>query len=530
MLYPVKSLVILPYCLASLIVAPSMAQDAGVAKSPVKEPDELVQLRKQFATRALQNASPLAEQYSAALTAVMKETGAAGDYDQALAAQKRRESLVDLYSKALNETKLTNVIVLKPVEARVTGSVNYDRNTGELVNWKSVGSSASWDISKIIPGSYDISVTYSVAEIGDASTRNNPLLNRDTSLETGGEFEFFEDTSLTGASANHRTAQVTSTSGWANFVTLNLAPIQLSRSSARFALKITRVRGDGGVMHLKEIRLSPAKITASEQASLVASANGDPAQKDDFAKLKDTYLARVKNVLPPVLSAYTSKLKSLGSIASAKNDPELTEIVNSEITRAQGMLDAPETAALTLAGGSNNLQTSGFEEWKNVRYKPSPANGGDRFLVEYQGKDIPVRLLSVTTPLLSPDAAVSINKHHATYFGISEVDTVELANRAREFTEAFLQNKPFRIFTRGMKDPDGLLFVNVVPDGVGDYAGVLVDNGLAAINNIRPKLKEGKAAEESTLIALKERETAAKARSIPPGAWAMVPEAPPVKK
>lgn len=524
-----KSLDFLPYCLASLIVVPSLAQDAGGVKGSVKEPEELVQLRKQFATRALQSASPLAEQYSAALTTVMKETGAAGDYDQALAAQKRRESLVELYSKALNETKLTNVMVLKPAEARVTGSVNYDRNSGELVNWKSIGSAASWDVSKIVPGSYDISVTYSVAEIGDASTRNNPLLGREASLETGGEFEFFEDTSLTGASANHRTAQVTSTSGWTNFVTLNLAPIQLTRSSARFALKITRVRGEGGVMHLKEIRLSPVKTATSDQAALAASANGDPAQKDDFTKLKDSYLSRVKNVIPPVLSAYTTKLKSLGSIASAKNDPELTDIVNSEITRAQGMLDAPESAALVLAGGTNNLQTSGFEEWKNVSYKASPANGGDRFLVEYQGKEIPVRLLSVTTPLVSPDAPVAINKHHATYFGISEEDTVELAVRAREFTEAFLQNKPFRVFTRGMKDPDGLLFVNVVPDGVGDYAGVLVDNGLAAINNIRPKLKEGKAAEDSTLIALKEREAAAKARPIPPGAWAMVPEVPPAK-
>ncbi|MEY4484131.1 MAG: hypothetical protein RL693_1583, partial [Verrucomicrobiota bacterium] len=216
------------------------AQETVVPKAASKEPDELVQLRKQFATRALQSASPLAEQYSAALTTVIKETGAAGDYDQALATQKRREGLIDLYSKALNETKLSNVIVLKPAEARVTGSVNYDRTSGELVNWKSAGSTASWDVSKIIPGSYDISVTYSVADIGEGALRNNPLSSRDTSLETGGEFEFYEDSSLTGSAANHRTAQVTTTNGWANFVTMNLAPVQLTRTSARFALKITR--------------------------------------------------------------------------------------------------------------------------------------------------------------------------------------------------------------------------------------------------------------------------------------------------
>lgn len=495
-----------------------------MAKAPGKEPEELLQLRKQYATRALQSASPLAEQYSAALTTVMKETGAAGDYDQALAAQRRRESLIDLYSKALNETKLTNVIVLKPADARVAGNVNYDRASGELVNWKSVGSSASWDISKIVPGSYDIVVTYSVAEFGDAPVRNNPLVGRDMSLETGGEFEFFEDTSLAGSAGNHRTAQVISTGGWNNFSTLTLAPIQLTRSSARFALKITRTRGEGGVMHLKEVRLVPVKAANSDQATTAIAGNGAESPKDDFTKLKEAYLARVKNVVPPVLSAYTAKLKSLGSIASAKNDPELTEIVNSEITRTQSMMEAPESAAIVLAGSGGNLQSSGYEEWKQVQYKPNPLNGGDRFFVEYKGQDIPVRLLSVTTPLLTGEA-VAHNKQHAAYFGISEEDTVDLAKRAKEFTESFLQNKPFRIYTRGMKDPEGLLFVNVVPEGVGDYAGVLVDNGLAAINSLKAKIKEGRAAEDSTLMALKQREAAAKARPIPPGAWAMVPEA-----
>ncbi len=522
-----KSLVLLPYSLA-LVVSLS-AQDAGIPKGPAKEPEELAHLRKQYATRALQSSSPLAEQYSAALTTVIKDAGAAGDYDQALTAQRRRESLIDLYSKALNETKLTNVIVLKPADARVTGTVNYDRNTGELVNWKNVGSAASWDISKIIPGSYDIVVTYGVAEFGDAPVRNNPLVGRDMSLETGGEFDFYEDTSLTGAAANHRTAQVTSTGGWSTLTTINLAPIQLTRSSARFALKITRTRGEGGVMHLKEIRLVPVKAANSDQTAPADPANGEEPLKDDFTKLKETYLTRVKNVVPPVLSAYTTKLKSLGSIALAKNDPELTEIVNSEITRTQTMMESPETAAIVLAGSGGNLHASGFEEWKNVLYKPNPLNGGDRFFVAYNGQDIPVRLLSVTTPLLSGEA-VAHNKQHANYFGISEEDTVDLAKRAKEFTEAFLQNKPFRIYTRGMKDPEGLLFVNVVPDGVGDFAGVLVDNGLAAINSLKIKTKEGRAAEDSTLMALKQREAAAKARPIPPGAWAMVPEAPSEKK
>lgn len=523
-----KQFVILPYCLIILLAASLGAQDANAQESSIKEPDELTQMRKNFATRALQSSNTLAKQYATALTAVMKETGGTGDYEQALAAQKRRDELASLYSNTLNETELSNVIVLKPSDARVSGNVNYDRTSGELVNWKSVGASANWDISKIIPGSYDINVTYSVAEYGDIPNRNTPFINRDDP-STGGEFEFYEDTNLTGSNAKHHTGQVSSTDGWDKFVTMNLAPIQLSRSSARFVMKITRVRGEGGVMRLKEIRLTPAKTATSEQGTPSDPARGDEPPKDDLTKLRDAYLTRVKSVVPLVLTAYADKLKSLGSIAEAKNDTELTESVNKEITLTQHMLEAPETAGVTIAGASTNMQSLGFEEWKNVHYKSDPRNGGDRFLVEYKDQDIPVRLLSVTVPYPSEDASVNIS-HHASYFGISEEDTITLANRSKEFTEAFLQNKPFRIFTRGVKDSDGFLFVNIVPDGVGDYAGVLVDNGLAAINSTKTKAKDSKVINEPGILALKERESEAKARPIPPGAWAMVPETPPEKK
>lgn len=523
-----KLLATFPYILIFLLAASSRAQDANAKKSSPKEPDELTQMRKGFATRALESSRTLAKQYAAALTTVMKETGGTGDYEQALAAQKRRDELASLYSNTLNETELSNVIILKPSEARVSGNVNYDRTSGELVNWKSVGSSASWDISKIIPGSYDISVTYSVAEYGDIPNRNTPFISRDDP-STGGEFEFYEDTNLTGSNAKHHTGQVSNTDGWDKFVTMNLAPIQLSRSSARFVMKITRVRGEGGVMHLKEIRLVPAKAATPEQGAPSDPARSNEPPKDDLTKLRDAYLTRVKSVVPLVLTAYADKLKSLGSIAEAKNDAELAESVNTEIIHTQNILETPEKADISFVGSSSNMQSSGFEEWKNVHYKSSPLNGGDRFLVEYKGQDVPVRLLSVTTPYPSEGASANI-KHHASYFGISEEDTLTLANRSREFTEAFLQNKPFRILTRGMKDSDGLLFVNIVPDGVGDYAGVLVDNGLAAINSPKTKAKEGKAIDEPGIMALKERETEARARPIPPGAWAMVPETPPEKK
>ncbi len=506
-----------------MLAATSNAQNAVAVNSSIKEPDELTQMRKSFATRALQSANTLAEQYSTALITVMKETGGSGDYEQASAAQKKHEELAGLYSRILNANKLSNIIILKPSDARVSGGVNYDRNIGALVNWKNVGAAANWDVTKIIAGNYDISVIYSVADYGETLTRNATVLSR-IDPATGGQFEFYEDTNLAAAPVKHTLGQVSSTEGWDRFVSMNLPPIQLSRSSARFVIKVTQTRGEGGVMYLKEIRLTPTKPANSEQStpSDPAVVDGE-APKDDLNKIKVAYQTRVKDVVSPVLTAYTNKLKSLVSIADAKKDVELTESVNTEITRTQYLLENPETAVSIIAKASNNTQSWGIEEWKNVLYKPSPKNGGDRFLVTYDGRDIPVKLISVTAPYTTENI-----KEHAHYFGISEEDTITLANRSKDFTEAFLQSKPFRIYTKGKIDVDGLLPVYIYPDGVGDYAGVLVDNGLAAITSLKTKSNDGKA--EYNIIALKERETEAKARPIPPGAWAMTLETPPGKK
>ena len=193
--------------LCLLLALPRLhAQDSS---GTAAEPPELSQVRQQATLRAMAAGRTLAEQFSNALTTLAREVGATGDYEQALAALRRRDELAQLYTRQNNDPSLSNAIVLKPADARVSGAVSHDRQLNVLAGWKSAGSVATWDVTRITPGTYEATLTYAVAETGEASRILPSLTVPD--LGTGGEIEFYEDSSLPGASQNRRTAQVTST-------------------------------------------------------------------------------------------------------------------------------------------------------------------------------------------------------------------------------------------------------------------------------------------------------------------------------
>jgi hypothetical protein len=490
------------------------AQDTPADK-PV---DELVQLRRQFEIQALTKAKLLSEQFANALANIAREAGAEGDYDQALAAQRRREQLVRLYTSSLDETALTNVVLLKPGDAHVNGAVNYDRNLNALVSWKTAGSIATWDVSRLVPGSYDVTLTYAAADLGEPG-RVNPSGSA-TDLSTGGDFEFFEDSSLAGADLNRRTGTVASTGGWANWQTLTLPPIQLTRPSARLALRITKARGTGGVMNLKGIRLSPPSATAVTTDPSNNTPNADVVVPvDEFTTMQLAYVDRLKKAITPVVNAYAETMQALAA-KRAGDDPALAGDLTAEALRAAQLLEAPQDISSGPAKGPRQSPNAdGFRELRNVTYVASPDNTGDRFKVRQGEEEFFVRLLWVSCPPVNPKEEKQLMEH-AGYFGISIEDALAVGQRAQEFTARFLAGKPLALLTRGQKDAEDSLLVGVRPGKVGDFAGVLVDNGLAMIRPAAAKKGPAREHEESILRNLAEREKTAKTRAIPPGAWA----------
>ncbi len=480
---------------------------------PIVEAPELTQLRQQYLQRAMTSSHTLTDQFTNALLNLERDLAANGNYDQALIAQQRRLALLESYRNAFADSSLANAIILKPNKAKTIGSVTFDKADDLLTGWKNVGSLASWDVLQVSPGLYDIAITYSAGAVTDSPARITAP-GQTTDLSSGGELEFFEDTSLSGANLNHRTSEVQPTGDCNTFNTIQLPPMQLQRTNARFTLKATRLRGYGGLMSLKEIRLTPAKAAATAEATASTS--------DEFAKLHDDHVTRIKTIATPITDIYLASLKSLEADLTAKNDPDGVSAIQAEASRIKLWLENPSSEESTKRVVSG-LSTEGLEVLNDARFIPDAASAGDRFRINQGGKEYLIRLAWVTCPAPSPDEKGS-KKLHASYFGITEEDAESVGKQAAEFTSSYLSDKPLRILTRWQKDKDGAIFAIVVPDDIGDLASILVDNGLAAVNKPTAKNEALRKIEERVLSSLKEREAAAKLRPIQPGAWALAPE------
>lgn len=243
---------------------------------------------------------------------------------------------------------------------------------------------------------------------------------------------------------------------------------------------------------------------------------------DELVRLQQGFEEKLRTALSPVLSNYRAALRSL---PGADSDPDLAEDIQRETVRLERQMEHPRqllSGSSTARPGSRPTPRSdGFTEVPNAVYTEHLDNAGDFFFVTAGGELFPVRLLWVTCP--SPaKAGEELNAALAAHFGIEPGEARTLGQRAAEFTKNYLTGKPLTLLTHGKKDPEGALLVSVRVGSLGDFATVLVDNGLAAINDPRARNPEARQQETAVLNALREREAAAKARPIPPGVWALV--------
>ena len=499
---PLRSLPLLTAIL--MAVTAVCAQQPPPAATPAvpAEPVELGNLRQAYITKALTAGRTLTDQFLVALSGLEHNLGAAGDYEQALLVQKRRLELAETYKTVMGDAATTNTIILKPIDARLVGAITYDKS-GVLEGWKTSGSTATWDVPRIIPGMYDVTITYAAESA--------------TGVVTGNDYDFFEDSSLAGAAANARSFQLPTTASITTYATVSLAPLSLQRTNARFTLRAARVRGAGSLMNLKEIRITPAKAVAETNAA------GTPAI--NLETLRQNYIAKIKATAKPLVDNYVVALKKLGADLTAKQDADAAAAAETESSRVTSWLANPVPLANQTAAPAPIAFKGSFEVMEDARFVPRPTNTGDKFLVTHEGKEVLVRLLWVNCPPITRDNPTAL-KRDAEYFGITEDDALAIGKEAADFTNAYLSDKPLRILSRGGKDKDGALLAIVVAPNIGDIASILVDNGLAAVAKPTAKGTDLRRREEQNLQALKDRETAARSRPIPPGAWALAPEIP----
>jgi len=493
--------------LAGLFIGTTLAMAQDPLRLPTVEPPpdppELQHLRQQTMVQAISAASVLTDQYIKALASLENEAAAKGEYEQALAAQTRRRNLNEVQAQSV----LANIIILRPADARLTGSANYDSDKNVLTSLKTVGSTASWDIPRLTPGAYQVSLTYSVAPIGDTPLRFTQSYN----YATGGSFEFFEDSSLSGASQNRRIMSVASTGSWDDFVSVPLdPPLQMTRTSARLTLRITRALGDGGVLQIKDIRLVPVV----PETTLTLDTPSDPLRT-----LRSSHQEKLKLLAAPLVSDYLTTLQTRLAGATTASATDDAAEWQEEVNRAAKWTENPPVSVKGRLAGHLMHETD--EEWKDVTFIEDVSNTGDRFLVMYQGAQIRVRLSTVTCPPASTEAAGEL-QYYAAYFRISQEDALMVGKNARDFTLNALRDQRLRLLTHGQKDREGYLLVTVFVPHLGDLAGMLVDNGLAAINPPqKPRRNQPQPPRDAVYSALELRQQQARERSIPPGAWAL---------
>lgn len=120
---------------------------------------------------------------------------------------------------------------------------------------------------------------------------------------------------------------------------------------------------------------------------------------------------------------------------------------------------------------------------KDCRELPNESNDGDSFHVRAAGKEYIFRLYFVDAPETDASFPERV-KEQATYFGLTQPQTLQLGNFAKRFTKEKL-TRPFTVRTC-MQDALGRSakerFYAFIETSEGDLAELLVANGMARVH------------------------------------------------
>jgi len=140
--------------------------------------------------------------------------------------------------------------------------------------------------------------------------------------------------------------------------------------------------------------------------------------------------------------------------------------------------------------------------FSNARLINNPANDGDSFLVEANGKSFHIRLYFVDCPetLISFESDAQRVREQTRYFGLSDAKrTIHFGNEAKTFTEQALV-KPFTVHTAFAnalgRSSNGRVYGFITTTDGNDLASLLVKNGFARTYGTGRKTPDGVSCDE----------------------------------
>jgi len=179
------------------------------------------------------------------------------------------------------------------------------------------------------------------------------------------------------------------------------------------------------------------------------------------------------------------------------------------------------TAVLTF-GGILPSYAADLQMFSNVSLVNNPANDGDSFFAETDGKTLHVRLYFVDCPEISTSSKSDARRarKQTRYFGLSHATrTIHFGNEAKAFVERILA-KPFTVHTAFAsalgRSAEGRVYGFIITADGDDLASLLVKNGLARAYGMGRKTPNGTSRNEM-IERLRDLETSAMLKRI--GIW-----------
>ena len=159
-------------------------------------------------------------------------------------------------------------------------------------------------------------------------------------------------------------------------------------------------------------------------------------------------------------------------------------------------------SAVLMFGGILPSFSADLQMFSNGRLINDPANDGDSFLVEANGKSFHVRLYFVDCPetSISFKSDAQRVREQTRYFGlISAERTIHFGNEAKIFVERILA-KPFTLYTDFAsalgRSPKGRMYGFIITADGNDLASLLVKNGFARTHGVGRKTPAGTSRDE----------------------------------
>ena len=153
--------------------------------------------------------------------------------------------------------------------------------------------------------------------------------------------------------------------------------------------------------------------------------------------------------------------------------------------------------AVLMFGGILPSFSADLQMFSNGRLINDPANDGDSFLVEVNGKSFHVRLYFVDCPetLIAFTGDAQRVREQTRYFGLSDAKrTIHFGNEAKTFVDHVLV-KPFTVHTVFAsalgRSSKGRVYGFITTADGNDLASLLVKNGFARTHGIGRKTPDG---------------------------------------